>query len=1574
MPKCEITVNIDGIVSPKPFNSEKELDGWLYDHQDSLSQYIDPNTGLVTFSLNAKEATRQRLREDSQKWAVLGEKSLPRTDNPNSIEEASLGVTLAMNLAGNKRAIDKPISTYDEIKHKTDFIETKKQEYLNLGKSQNEAETLANRDWKTNQNRIAAINQTGTGGHTIIQTILKNEAISPNSKKLGNLSKNSAAINQVISQVAIPIKNAIKSKFNKISFENDIYTELDVYSKEVSIEFKKIIQGIKTAQAYISKLKNSGNDPDKKAALNLENILAGGKFNLHGKIDLIILDENGYLNLYDFKFSESEYDTWRDPKKEAAETQLQLYANMLRQAGYKVGEIGIIPIKVTQDLNNPANNKYELPGTTFSAMVKPCNDFAIKTIADTILPNSIKVDLSSMNESNKKIGELIPGKDLDKASEKRAIDVAYFRSNYCNQVTADDTLNYDKNVDKWYFYDNSTPVSPGERVPKIYFTKENAERVIEDYLKRFNEYRATINVRLGRELKKISQSNIGKIPQLKTLFRSIHYDSKVITGNVNLFAPYFNNGWNFVGDIENNEALWANGYFLFEKNGIVKIIYLDNSKNLGRREYINGQTTIFGNTKLDSEVDKTQDLESTYANLLMMKAMCYIADSDYFKDKRVLGITVKNIDEQPIFEVSNDLLIRNWNKLVMENPKVKDLHTIDNRKMLDDVTASLFTANILMETINGGEKLANEIKSVKATKESLSETIAQVESILNKLKDKYFGSIPLTEVKGDAVNSPAYKAIIMISKCLLSLKNIYLINEADIGQIWRPETHSLGTNFSPLFMSESSNLRSLDKLSNSYFDEIATKFRKSALPWQKLMKDAIEEWQNHPELHYSTEIGGEFTVFNQWFRRDAIDDTKIGKNLILRDPNDSYFDNLPASKKLLTYFLENINLMRYGTLEKSYQIKRNNPEEWYAVPLMRAGALEQIGKFNNLNDFMNAVKAWWQRKTETGLEGYDDAEIEKEFMEQLEELDSEKLKNAYFQINAQKRQELLDKRANIYETNLDIIFLRTLAENSKVEASETFLPMFTAYRTILYYNSVVNHQPADEIMKAANDFIRRRVFRQNIIDKNLQGIAMFTGMLRSMVSSITLGLNMRNFVRENFTSYIGSAVETFLKTGYMVFPVLANKLDERKRYFKLYEESLINVSAHTLDMNNVISEVQQLNAMYRMVDYDQRKMAQTARTNRFKPLNVTEDILYITSNLPDYYHRNAILIASLKYLGAWEAHQIDDETGELKYDMAKDSRYKILFDYNFDRKNVPYDKFEEYSKAEQLYRNVMNEWNSQGWNYKFGDKFELALSPQEAANVRNFGHTMFGCYEPSQRAMINEYFLGSLFFQFKTYAMNQLVKYTRAGGAINIIHPRYVIDEETGEQLYDVTTNDQEYASSGQALKRLKYSEVSREDLLSGRAKPVIDYTGAFMEGVFKTWIRIPGIVMRWNQEELNKYWSQPHVRANILGSLWDNLFMLMMLLLITQMYGTETISDMDEQSWLTQWSYGVITGIARNGLIWEVANSIYGDGTPPMVSSLKRYYNTIQSVLFGDTNILYALTDTFGATRELSSWFQNEE
>jgi len=1573
MPKCEITINIDGIVNSKPFNSEKELDGWLYDHQDSLSEYIDPETGLITFSLNLKEGTRQKLIEENKKWKALGERSIPKTDNPNSIEEASLGVTLSMNFAGNKISMDKPIDTYDEESQKTRFIERQETKYIQEGVKPEDAKIDAIKDWERQQKEYKTINELGTAAHNIVEDIFKNQFTNPNSKKYGILAGNTGDVKKV-SDIAYKLQGVLRDRFKNISFDSDVFIETDIYSKEINSEYKHVIQGIKTAQSKINQMLNSGKAPDKKAALNLQNILAGGNFNLHGKIDMLVIDDNGAINLYDFKFSSTPFNEWHPVKLDKSEMQLQMYAAMLRQAGFKVGEVGIIPIYVKPDPKSSDGHIYELSGNTYSSIVKLCDDFATKTMADLIIPNNIKVDLSSLNKINKEIGELFPGKDLDRVSKKNALDIAYFRSEMCKAVTSNDPK-YDPNIMQWYFYDNVSKLDSGGRAPKIYFTKENAEKVIGDYLKKYNENRANINIRIGRKFKDISKQSQGKRQSLLNFFRNFSANEDIVEGNLNLFYPFFLNGWNLVGDTNNDEALWANGIYMFEKDNVVQIIYMDATRNLGEVIKINNQTSIFGNTKLDSEIDKTQDLESTYANLLAMKVMCYISETPYFDTKRVLGVTVKNFEEAPIFQISNDLLIKNWNKLVFENSKISGLKTIDNRKMLDEISASLFMANQWISTINGGESLSTQIKSTAAYKDSIAKTIANVELILNQLKKKYFRSVPITEVKGDDVNSPAYKAVVALSKTLLSLTNIYMVNEADVGRTWEPETRSLGTNFSPHFMSESSNLRNLDKMSSAYFDDLATRFRKDALPWQKLMKDAIEEWQSHPELHYSSNVGGEFTVFNQWFRRDPMDESKIDKNLILRDPNDAYFRNLPASRKLLTYFLEKLNIMRYGSEEESSMAKANNEEVWYSVPLMRSGTVEQIGKFNDINDFVTALEAWWKRKTQTGLEGYDDAEIEEELMKQLNDLDSARLKNVYFQINSRKRQELLDKQDNIYETNLDVIFLRVLAENSKVKASETFLPMFTAYRTILYYNSIVNHQPTTQIMEVANDFIRRRVFRQNIIDSKLQGIAMVTGMLRAMVSSITLGINMRNFVRENLISFIDSAKETFLKSGYMVFPVPAGNINERRKYFKYYSESLANVASHTFDMNDVMSEVQQLNAMYRMVDYDQRKMAHTARTNRFAPLNLTEDFLYITSNLPDYYHRNAILIASLKYLGAWEAHQINQETGELEYDMTKDKRYKILFDYNFDRKKVPYDKFDEYLKAENDYRVVLNEWNSAGWSYKFGDKFELALSPREAANVRNFGHTMFGCYDTQQRAMINEYFLGSLFFQFKTYAMNQVIKYTRAGGAVNIIHPRYVIDEDSGEQLYDVTTTAKEYQSSGgKAIKRVKYSEVSKDDLISGRAKSVVEYTGAYMEGMFRTAIAIPGVIMHWNQEELEKYWNQPHVRANILGSLWDNLFMLMMFLLISQMYGTDTVTDMDEQSWLTQWTYGVLTGIAKNGLIWEVANSVYGDGLPPMVSSLKRYYTTIHNVIFGDTNLLYAITDTFGATRELSGLFKTED
>jgi hypothetical protein len=126
------------------------------------------------------------------------------------------------------------------------------------------------------------------------------------------------------------------------------------------------------------------------------------------------------------------------------------------------------------------------------------------------------------------------------------------------------------------------------------------------------------------------------------------------------------------------------------------------------------------------------------------------------------------------------------------------------------------------------------------------------------------------------------------------------------------------------------------------------------------------------------------------------------------------------------------------------------------------------------------------------------------------------------------------------------------------------------------------------------------------------------------------------------------------------------------------------------------------------------------------------------------------------------------------------------------------------------------------------------------------------------------------------------------------------------------------------------------------------------------------------NLTDFNAILSDRNKKYNLLMMLWDSLFAMMLMGLIAVLFGEDVIENMDEEDWFTQWSYGVATGIAKDGPIWEVAKGLYSDGTLPLLTSLKRYVNTASSVLHGNTNIVAATLNTFGATRELSHYFDN--
>ena len=80
----------------------------------------------------------------------------------------------------------------------------------------------------------------------------------------------------------------------------------------------------------------------------------------------------------------------------------------------------------------------------------------------------------------------------------------------------------------------------------------------------------------------------------------------------------------------------------------------------------------------------------------------------------------------------------------------------------------------------------------------------------------------------------------------------------------------------------------------------------------------------------------------------------------------------------------------------------------------------------------------------------------------------------------------------------------------------------------------------------------------------------------------------------------------------------------------------------------------------------------------------------------------------------------------------------------------------------------------------------------------------------------------------------------------------------------------------------------------------------------------------------------------------------------------------MKNQDFLTRWSYAVLSGISQDGPFFQTLHSVVGDGSMPVFSTLSTYFRNMQSIITGKRNAMYAILNSFGATKELSAFFND--
>ena len=185
-------------------------------------------------------------------------------------------------------------------------------------------------------------------------------------------------------------------------------------------------------------------------------------------------------------------------------------------------------------------------------------------------------------------------------------------------------------------------------------------------------------------------------------------------------------------------------------------------------------------------------------------------------------------------------------------------------------------------------------------------------------------------------------------------------------------------------------------------------------------------------------------------------------------------------------------------------------------------------------------------------------------------------------------------------------------------------------------------------------------------------------------------------------------------------------------------------------------------------------------------------------------------------------------------------------------------------------------------------------------------------------------------------------------------------------------------------IKTLTQLENDGVDIDSATANNQIEacmvWKGIPMEGMARSYFKFAKDVKELNWADLKEKWDNPIERDNVLIGLHDCLFMSLMMLLVTGLFGmifdgkwttdrTEVARSMQKHGWGPSFMYNVAYGSFSDFPFWQSVGSMFNDLNPPVVISAKRLVENTGAVVVGDKTVAQALTNTIGAAADLRGW-----
>lgn len=1088
-----------------------------------------------------------------------------------------------------------------------------------------------------------------------------------------------------------------------------------------------------------------------------------------GRLDLLVIDENGIPHIFDYKTSPKSYIDYASAKKLTFTYQQAIYERMLRRYGFNTlgTDINIIPLKL-------------------DGFRKEGNDWVYDDVikGDNILIQDI-TELANKETVGNNIDEYIEAPLVIDGNAESTIETVTKQMQKCftnyGKVKTDEEIK--ALIDKQGGFKVNDQLGTLEFQPKGWTRTISVKNEGNAEAELFKKVKQFITGQKERSLK-----NTQTI--IKALREAQSEDSRTLQLPNNMsdwlktrLSKYCSSSWEVMNTPAQDIAEQFGIILLYNKTiDVVEVVKISNSDLYYQHSWGQGRTNLLGSKEADLNEDSKSDsliLKAVTGNIELMETMAVLNTMEFNKPLQIANIAVLNpIYGQGTEANSNKELMYNWQKLRQTFDLEGDNKFGDSIKLLSLAEKTNIEYQDIMSRVNDRwqqQNLANFKPAFTQLQGALipnntEESINALMDIKAKL-EKSFGMSKDIITKGENTGKSIYadyqnydqqyvKTLYqMVLRSIAELSGLDIRQEVKAHDNWLDSVNILNNGVSGNYIDNAGNFKNrllnqvtsiaLEGYQNAR-DTIYSRVRK--------LTAAVEELKRQEGYN----VVKEHTFGNQTSLYDGMMEFTADGDLRFVNPwsNDCHLN--PAKKEFLKKAILEFNKDSHPDWSQQTVESKiaTNDTEFFQVPLLEASFASKVNTDGWLGWLKNKLKMFTSKKNfKEALEQFQTQWLTDK-VDQAQSTDGEIFKalNRMDQGHGMDRIQMIENLRKkhgdgFFERDIERLLGAHIMAYSTQQVMESRLPLIKAAYISLAVMGNNQGQDYSSDEKFIKEYVQSKINHLSITDPKLRKIKGALGMLQQGASWMALAFSPLQMTYQSLEGIWKDAKLIITKPDGKETFTLKNMKDSAKIVYK----ELFNYS-------DIPSVTEAINAVFGINDMDSISFAQNNSSNTNGFFNFFGRTAYHFASRPDFYNRMTIFVSQMLHDGSYYAHSVD-KNGILHYDMKKDERFKALF-------NSPKNS-EAYNKAFSLYLATAQQLVREGATNPDGSLFKVdldkpnlpkAYSNKESESMKAIGDTMYGYYDNSKKSLMQATMLGGLIMQMKTYWSSKKNQYLAPGG------------------------------------------------------------------------------------------------------------------------------------------------------------------------------------------------------------------